>query len=130
MALNIRPRISPERTVARRPLGIMTNQFLEKPILNSPCAYSVLHWRVDKTGQPSHQIINKRRPAEFTILKVDSSKTDEIACWFIDVNYNEEIRATPNSDTSLAFDTPESGRAAVNVVNHLGDQVIKVFRVV
>jgi hypothetical protein len=38
MALTIRPRISPKRTVARRPLEIMTNQFLEKQILNFPDA--------------------------------------------------------------------------------------------
>ena len=32
-------------------------------------------------------------------------------------------------DTSRAFDKPESGRIAVKVINHLGDEVMKVFRV-
>ena len=27
------------------------------------------------------------------------------------------------------FDRPESGRIAVKVINHLGDEVMKVFRV-
>jgi adenine-specific DNA-methyltransferase len=91
--------------------------------------------------------------------KVESSNVDEIACWFIDTDYNEEsffVRhayflgandpysalkttlkaeidqdawATLNRDTSRAFDRPESGRIAVKVINHLGDEVMKVFRI-
>ena len=34
-----------------------------------------------------------------------------------------------NSDVSRPFDRPESGRIAVKVINHLGDEVMKVFRV-
>ena len=82
-----------------------------------------------------------------------------IACWFIDTDYNEEsffVRhayflgandpykalkttlkaeinrdawATLHSDTSRPFPKPETGRIAVKVINHLGDEVIKVFRV-
>lgn len=91
--------------------------------------------------------------------KVRSNGPDGIACWFIDTDYNEEsffVRqayflgandpykalktslkaeineeawATLNSDTSRAFGKPESGRIAVKVINHLGDEVMKVFRV-
>ncbi|MEI7849313.1 MAG: site-specific DNA-methyltransferase [Chloroflexota bacterium] len=91
--------------------------------------------------------------------KVNSNNTDEIACWFIDTDYNEEsffVRhayflgandpysalkttlkaeineeawASLNSDTSRPFDKPTSGRIAVKVINHLGDEVMKVFRV-
>lgn len=43
----------------------MTNQFFEKPILNAPYEYPARHWELDKTGQPTQQIIEKRRPAEF-----------------------------------------------------------------
>ena len=42
---------------------------------------------------------------------------------------NEETWATLNSDTSRPFDKPPSGRIAVKVINHLGDEVMKVFRV-
>src|SRR6185437_935627 len=85
--------------------------------------------------------------------EVRSNGPDEIACWFIDTDYNEEsffVRhayflgandpykalrrslkseidedawATLHSDTSRAFDKPESGRIAVKVINHLGDEV-------
>ena len=91
--------------------------------------------------------------------EVVSHGADGIACWFIDTDYNGEsffVRhayflgvndpysalkttlkaeinadawATLNSDTSRAFDKPKSGRIAVKVINHLGDEVMKVFRV-
>jgi adenine-specific DNA-methyltransferase len=33
-----------------------------------------------------------------------------------------------HSDTSRAFEKPKSGRIAVKVINHLGDEVMKIFR--
>jgi adenine-specific DNA-methyltransferase len=89
--------------------------------------------------------------------EVRSDGADGIACWFIDTDYNEEsffVRhayflgandpykalkttlkaeineeawATLNSDTSRPFEKPKSGRIAVKVINHLGDEVMKVF---
>jgi adenine-specific DNA-methyltransferase len=91
--------------------------------------------------------------------EVISDSADGIACWFIDTDYNEEsffvrqayflgandpynalkttLRAeineeawsTLHSDTSRPFDKPKSGRIAVKVINHLGDEVMKVFKV-
>jgi len=90
--------------------------------------------------------------------EVISDGADGIACWFIDTDYNEEsffVRhayflgandpysalkttlkaeidpeawATLNSDTSRPFAKPTKGRIAVKVINHLGDEVMKVFR--
>ena len=40
---------------------------------------------------------------------------------------NAEAWATLNSDTSRPFEKPMSGRIAVKVINHLGDEVMKVF---
>jgi hypothetical protein len=42
---------------------------------------------------------------------------------------NQEAWATLNSDTSRPFNKPKSGRIAVKVINHLGDEVMKVFRI-
>ena len=36
---------------------------------------------------------------------------------------------TLNSDTSRPFPKPKSGRIAVKVINHLGDEVMKIFKV-
>ena len=91
--------------------------------------------------------------------EIRSDGADGIACWFIDTDYNEEsffVRhayflgagdpykalkttlkaeineeawSTLRSDISRPFDRPSSGRIAVKVINHLGDEVMKVFRV-
>jgi len=91
--------------------------------------------------------------------EIRSDSADGIACWFIDTDYNEEgffvrhayflgandpykalkttLKAEINreawetlrSDTSRPFDKPTSDRIAVKVINHLGDEVMKVFRV-
>ncbi|MGJ3261515.1 MAG: DNA methyltransferase [Rhodospirillales bacterium] len=89
--------------------------------------------------------------------EITSSDPDEIACWFIDTDYNEEsffvrhayflgaqdpykslkttLKAeidrdaweTLHSAISRPFPKPKSGRIAVKVINHLGDEVMKVF---
>ena len=91
--------------------------------------------------------------------EIRSDGPDDIACWFVDTDYNEEsfsVRhayflgandpyqalkttlkaeidhdawATLHSDRSRPFDRPASGRIAVKAINHLGDEVMKVFRV-
>ena len=89
---------------------------------------------------------------------VRNDNTDGIAMWFIDTDYdsecffvrhayflgaqdpyerlktslkaeiNREAWDTLNSDTSRPFDPPSTGRLAVKVINHLGDEVMKVLR--
>ena len=91
--------------------------------------------------------------------EVRSDGPDGIACWFLDTDYNEEsffvrhayflgandpygslktslkaeinkeVWETLNSDISRPFPKPKSGRIAVKVINHLGDEVMKVFKV-
>ncbi len=43
----------------------MTDQFFERPILNSPYEMPARHWELDATGQPTQQIAPSRRRAEF-----------------------------------------------------------------
>jgi len=43
----------------------MTNPFFEHPILNSPYDYPSRHWELDASGQPTQQILEIRRRAEF-----------------------------------------------------------------
>ena len=91
--------------------------------------------------------------------EIRSDGAEGIACWFVDTDYNEEsffvrqayflgandpykaLKTTLkaeinkeawdslNSDVSRPFDKPASGRIAVKAINHLGDEVMKVFRV-
>src|SRR3989449_1334928 len=43
----------------------MTNPFFERPILNSPYDCPQRHWELDHQGQPTQEIIETRRRAEF-----------------------------------------------------------------
>ena len=43
----------------------MSNPFFEKPILNSPYECPQRHWELDAHGQPTQQILERRRRAEF-----------------------------------------------------------------
>ena len=43
----------------------MDNLFFSRPILNSPYAYPARHWELDASGQPTQEIIEARRRAEF-----------------------------------------------------------------
>jgi len=42
-----------------------SNPFFDHPILNSPYACPARHWELDDQGQPTQQILEKRRRAEF-----------------------------------------------------------------
>ncbi len=94
-----------------------------------------------------------------TTGQIRSSTTDDIACWFIDTDYNEEsffvrhayftgaeepydklkraLRAEIDeaawsalySTRSYPFDPPSTGKIAVKVINHYGDEVLKVYEV-
>ena len=43
----------------------MSNHFYEHPILNSPYGYPRRHWELDAEGQPTQNIVEARRRAEF-----------------------------------------------------------------
>jgi adenine-specific DNA-methyltransferase len=92
-----------------------------------------------------------------TTGEIRSNTTDDIACWFIDTNYNGEsffvrhayftgaeepydklkraLRAEVDEaawsalyqTVSYPFDPPKSGKIAVKVINHYGDEVLKVY---
>jgi len=94
-----------------------------------------------------------------TTQEIRSHSTEDIACWFIDTEYNGEsffvrhayftgadepyeklkraLRAEIDEaawaslylTTSRPFDRPKAGKIAVKVINHYGDEVLKVFPV-
>ena len=51
--------------VAQLKVRIMENPFFDRPIINSPYEYPSQHWELDEDGQPTQQIIDSRRGAEF-----------------------------------------------------------------
>ncbi len=121
-----------------------------------------------KKGRPSRQAVpttNGKIVVEIkgvdvydpTTGQIRSSSTDDIACWFIDTEYNGEsffvrhayftgadepyeklkraLRAEVEesawsalySTRSTPFAFPKTGKIAVKVINHYGDEVLKVY---
>jgi hypothetical protein len=58
----------PLNRASRRPNDaagdVFVQSFFERPILNSPYAYPDRHWELDVDGQPTNQILPKRRKSE------------------------------------------------------------------
>jgi type III restriction enzyme len=52
-------------TETSKPSETTSNPFFDHPILNTPYARPARHWELDKDGQPTQQIIETRRRAEF-----------------------------------------------------------------
>ena len=120
-------------------------------------------------GEPDIRLVEEGDKFRIELLGVDifkpatgevvSSEPDDIACWFIDTDYNEEsffvrhayfpgaeipykqLKTTLKGEideeaweslkrtVSRPFVRPKSGRVAVKVINHLGDEVMKVLGV-
>ncbi len=125
-------------------------------------------------GEPDVKLTRQNGKVVITIRGVDvfdpttgavrTGDTDDIACWFIDTDYDGQsffvrhayflyggkgtaegpydklrkaLRAEIDegewsklySATSQPFDAPQSGKIAVKVINHFGDEVLKVYPV-
>ena len=94
-----------------------------------------------------------------TTGEIRSHSTDDIACWFIDTAYNgesffvrqayftgatepyEKLKRALRSEISESvwsmlyhtvsqpFDVPDTGKIAIKVINHYGDEVLKVYTI-
>jgi adenine-specific DNA-methyltransferase len=127
---------------------------------------------VEPTSKKSHGSAERRPTGEQLIAEIKgvdiydpttgeirNSSTDDIACWFIDTDYNGEsffvrhayftgadepyeklkraLRADIDesawsslySTVSRPFDKPKTGKIAIKVINHYGDEVLKVYEV-
>jgi adenine-specific DNA-methyltransferase len=125
-------------------------------------------------GEPDVKLTTKDGKVVVTIRGVDvfdpstgavrTGGTDDIACWFIDTDYDgqsffvrhayflyggkdtkdgpyEKLKKALRAEidesewsklysvTSQPFDPPKSGKIAVKVINHFGDEVLKVYAV-
>src|SRR3989339_242846 len=64
-APSIWPKLSAFPTVTLGEKFNMDNRFFERPVLNSPYKQPARHWELDTDGQPTQQIIEHRRRADF-----------------------------------------------------------------
>ena len=114
-----------------------------------------------RVTRPSEQLIAEIKGVDIydpTTGQIRNSSTDDIACWFVDAEYNGEsffvrhayftgadepyeklnraLRADIDeaawsslySTVSRPFDKPKSGKIAVKVINHYGDEGLKVYQ--
>jgi type III restriction enzyme len=63
-------------------------EFFKHPILNSPYGYPVRHWELDEQGQPTQQILERRRSAEF-ISPIPKPRKRKGAADQMDLVFNE-----------------------------------------
>jgi len=117
---------------------------------------------IDVDKQPDGKIVVTIKGVDIydpTTGQIRSSSTDDIACWFIDTNYNDEsffvrhayfcsadkpyeslqraLRAEINesawtnlySTVSYPFSSPDTGKIAIKVINHYGDEVLKIYAI-
>ena len=115
---------------------------------------------IDVEKQPDGKLVVEIKGVDVydpTTGEIRSNSTDDIACWFIDTNYNEEsffvrhayfcgadepydkLKRALRSDIdeeawsqlyttkSYPFPEPETGKIAVKMINHYGDEVLKVY---
>jgi adenine-specific DNA-methyltransferase len=122
-------------------------------------------------GEPDIDLKKDKKTGKYTVTingldvfdpttgEVRTGGTDDIACWFLDTDYDgqsffvrhayfcgadepfEKLKKALRAEidegewaklyatTSVPFDPPKSGKIAVKVVNHFGDEVLKVYPV-
>lgn len=90
----------------------MSADFFSKPILNSPYAYPIRHWELDDQGQPTHKIIDKRRPAEF-ITPIPKPKKRK----------SSEKQSSIVFDEGKGLSTQEQQYDVTAIINGVRDQV-------
>jgi len=90
----------------------MSNDFFSKPILNTPYACPSRHWELDVQGQPTHQIIESRRPAEF-ITPIPKPKKRKAS----------EKQASIVFDEGKGLSTQEQQYDITAIINGMRDQV-------
>ncbi|WP_447978477.1 BPTD_3080 family restriction endonuclease [Candidatus Nitrospira bockiana] len=90
----------------------MSDDFFSKPILNSPYVCPSRHWELDDQGQPTHKIIEKRRPAEF-ITPIPKPKKRKAS----------EKQASIVFDEGKGLSTQEQQYDITAIINGVRDQV-------
>ena len=119
----------------------MTDVRIENPILNSPFAAPVRHWEFGDTGIT--KTVNfetewtKDRMRENTLINqirdrigpgsAPSGDPYEKLKRAMKAEIDEAAWASLYRTTSRPFDRPTSAKIAIKVINHYGDEVLKVF---
>ncbi len=90
----------------------MSDQFFERPILNSPYERPSRHWELDEQGQPTQRILESRRRAEFISPIPKPRKRGK-----------EAAQASLVLDEGLGLSTAEQEYDVNSVINAIRDHV-------
>ena len=101
----------------------MEDRFFTQPVLNAPYSYPARHWELDDDGQPTQQIIERRRIAEFITpipkprrRRVGSSQQQLVFDRMMGcLPQSSSMRARPRSSTRFAS-TLTAGTACPTLV--------------
>ena len=88
----------------------MTDTFFTKPILNSPYEYPSSHWKLDSDGQPTQNIKNERRRAEF-ITPIPKPKK------------RKDAKSGELFDESLGLGDGSQKYDPISIINELRNQI-------
>lgn len=114
----------------------MSDQFFKNPIRNSPYAIPSEHWELDKDGQPTDNLISKRRSAKFVTpipkpkkrqaqgtifadqeLSTDAQQYEKMSFFIESIREKvSEWRSLPNPESWRV--TPETARLLQHWRNH------------
>ena len=128
----------------------MNGRFFDHPIFNPPCQRPDRHWEIGPDGQTTRKVVESRRRAEFISPHPETEETRREGpggagprqagfpgandpCralrTTLEAEIDPEVWATLHgAAVSRPFPKPGSGCLAIKVINHLGDEVMKVFR--
>ncbi|HNB26442.1 MAG TPA: DEAD/DEAH box helicase family protein [Alphaproteobacteria bacterium] len=85
----------------------MSEQFYQRPILNSPYACPTRHWELDEDGQPTNRILEKRREADF-ISAVPKARRRRIS--------DDQTEMSLRDREGISTDGQEYNKAIINEI--------------
>ena len=91
----------------------MSNPFFDHPILNSPYECPLRHWELDEQGQPTQQVIENRRKAEF-ITPIPKPKKRK---------GKKELQQSLIFDEGKGLSTAEQKYDPTSIINNVRNQV-------
>jgi type III restriction enzyme len=90
----------------------MSNPFFDRPIVNSPYEYPHRHWELDPSGQPTGNLIDRRRRAEF-ITPIPKPKKRR----------GKEAQEELVLDEGLGLSTKKQAYDLTSIINEVRSQV-------
>lgn len=113
----------------------MADAVIDNPILNSPYDEPNRHFRFDEQGITSEVVAGRRSSGYFVPIPAARKNSPQLSLateWTSDRLTGRDRRGRVGvvvPDTVTRFPRPDTGKIAIKVINHYGDEVLKVYPV-